>query len=48
MKGAPPVPDRQWHPVIQKEREQAEDPQQRREVERMGSVIASMIKKSSK
>jgi hypothetical protein len=47
MKGEPPVPPVEWHPVTQKLREQAEDPRGRLEVERMGSALASMKKKEA-
>ncbi len=38
----------EWHPVIQKLREEADEPKKRLEVERMGSVLASMKKKDPK
>jgi hypothetical protein len=38
----------EWHPAIQKLREEAEDPRRRLEVERMGKALASMKKKDGK
>jgi hypothetical protein len=38
----------EWHPAIQKLREEADDPRRRLEVERMGKALASMKKKDGK
>ncbi len=36
----------EWHAVIRKLREEAEDPKKRIEVERMGSALAKLQKKT--
>jgi hypothetical protein len=45
QKGGPPPAPVEWHAVITKLREEAEDPKKRIEVERMGSALAKLQKK---
>mgnify|MGYP000090438661 FL=1 len=45
QKAEPPPAPREWHAVIRKLREEAEDPKKRIEVERMGSALAKLQKK---